>query len=260
MTSGFKKPGILRASFHYQDLAAIGLLIDFYRAPDVYQWAEFDSDNPDFAAIEDVVLCRRDGRLEFTQVKFTVDPGDPANLLSWDWLLQRKGAGRSLLQKWAATVAQHARAGTLASAELFTGRRPAPDFAAALSGRHIDPAKIQKPIADQIEGQIGAADMALLFAHFRFRHSQPEILELEYDLQARLVPSDIDDAGWATLGNAVKEWATLKNRPAPDGRVRHHHIRAVISRDRPRPIRQDFEVPHGYRPPDVESTAPFARM
>ena len=82
MTSGYKKPGILRASFDYQDFAAIQLLIDFYRQPDLYSWIELDSDDASYASIDDLVACRSDGRFEITQVKFTVDPSDPANELT----------------------------------------------------------------------------------------------------------------------------------------------------------------------------------
>ena len=258
MTSGFKKPGILRASFDYQDLAAIELLIGFYRQPDVYQWIELDSDDPDYASIDDLVACRQDGRFEITQVKFTVDPDNPANRLNWDWLLKRKPGQRSLLQKWAATVSRHANADALEFAELFTDRRPDGIFAAALDKNRIAPDRLSAELAEHIVDQLGsAADMALFFEHFRFRHSQPHLADLEYDLQTRLIPSDTDYAGWITLVGAVKEWATFKQRPEPDGRVRHGHIRAVISRDRPRPLRQNFDVPPGYRPPAATFDASF---
>lgn len=258
MTSGYKKPGILRASFDYQDLTAIALLIEFYRQPQLYRWVELDCDDPRFASIDDIVACRTDGRFEITQVKFTVDADDPANQLDWDWLLGRKKNGRSLLQKWASTVSVHAGAHQLEFAELFTDRRPSGNFASALEGDRIDVAKIDPEIAARIADQLGAsAEVTSFFANFRFRHSQPHLDDLEYELQSKLIPSDTDYAGWITLVRAVKEWATLKRRPQPDGRVRHAHIRAALSRERPRPLQQDFEVPHGYRPPDLEFDQSF---
>lgn len=258
MPSGYKKPGILRASFDYQDLAAVNLLINFYRQPDLYQWIELDSDDSKFASVDDLVACRTDGRFEITQVKFTVDPADPANQLDWDWLLKRTQRGRSLLQKWAATVARHVEAGHLEFAELFTDRRPSGDFAASLDGDHIDFMRIDPLVVRSIECQLGsAADAQSFFKHFRFCHSQPHIDDLEYDLQSQLIPSDTDNHGWVALVRAVKSWATLKRRPEPDGRVRHEHIRAVLSRERPRPLPQNFEVPPGYQAPDANFDKAF---
>ncbi|WP_343518454.1 NACHT domain-containing protein [Sphingomonas sp.] len=260
MTSGYKKPGILRASFDYQDLAAIAVLIDFYRQPDVYQWIELDSDDPAHASIDDIVACRQDGRYEVTQVKFTVAPGDPANLLSWDWLLDKKGRAKSLLQKWASTVERHANAGLLEKADLFTDRLPSPDFAAVLDNGQVILDRVPANLTDQIVGQLGSHENAeLFFENFRFDHSQPHLTDLEYNLQALLIPSDTDYQGWIALVRAVKEWATLKNRPEPDGRVRYHHIRAMLSRERPRPLPQNFEVPPGYRPPDEDFDSDFAK-
>jgi hypothetical protein len=258
MTSGYKKPGILRASFDYQDLSAIGILIDFYRQPDLYEWIELDSDDPRFASIDDVVACRKDGRFEITQVKFTVNAADPANQLDWDWLLKRTKRGRSLLQKWEATVAHHVAADQLEFAELLTDRRPNGNFAAALEREHVVIEKIAPEVVERIEEQLGSpAAIASFFTHFRFRHSQPHLDHLEYELHSRLVPSDTDYSGWISLVRAVKKWATLKRRPEPDGRVRHAHMRAALSRERPRPLQQDFEVPHGYQPPDAEFDQSF---
>lgn len=259
MTSGFKKPGILRASFDYQDLAAIAVLIDFYRQPDVYQWIELDSDDPAHASIDDIVAYREDGRYEITQVKFTVAPEEPANQLTWEWLLARKGRARSLLEKWASTVARHADADVLGKAELFTDRRPSPDFAAALSRNLIVLDHVSADVVASIVAQLGSTENAeRFFANFRFNHSQPHLADFEYNLQALLVPADTDYRGWIALVRAVKEWATLKNRPEPDGRVRYVHIRAMLSREKPRPLPQNFDVPLGYQPPDQDFDTNFA--
>lgn len=260
MTSGYKKPGILRASFDYQDLASIAVLIDFYRQPDVYQWIELDSDDPAHASVDDIVACRQDGRYEVTQVKFTVAPEETANQLSWEWLLGNKRGTRSLLQKWASTVARHVNADLLERAELFTDRRPAPDLAAALTRGRIILDRVPADIRTRIVEQLGSkAEAELFFENFRFNHSQPHLDDFEYNLQALLIPSDTDYRGWIALVRAVKEWATLKNRPEPDGKVRYHHIRAMLSRERPRPLPQNFEVPPGYRPPDDEFDRNFAK-
>ena len=159
MTSIYKRPGVLRASFDYQDLSAIAILIDFYRQPDLFEWVELDSDDKSFASIDDIVACRTDGRFEITQVKFTVDAGDPANQLDWDWLTRRTKNGRSLLQKWAATADHCSATGQLATAQLVTDRRPAGQFAIALKNQTIDFSKVEPEMADKITEQMARLRM-----------------------------------------------------------------------------------------------------
>ena len=114
----FKKPGLIRAGFQYQDLVAIEILIEFYRQRDRYTWVQLDAEDRAFRSIEDVVACTPDGLYELTQVKFTADPDDPANSLNWAWLTENHGSRHSLLQKWSKTTLRHKAAGTLAQAVL----------------------------------------------------------------------------------------------------------------------------------------------
>ena len=92
----YKRVGLLRAGFQYQDLIAIDTLIDFYRHSDRYQWVQIEAEDRSFRSIEDVVACRPDGLYELTQVKFTADPDLEANRLSWHWLTAKTGYGKSL--------------------------------------------------------------------------------------------------------------------------------------------------------------------
>ncbi len=260
MTHGYKKPGILRAGFYYQDLIGIEILIDFYRDRDLYQWVSVEGGEA-FAAIDDVVACRPDGRYDLTQVKFTADPASPLSPLSWSWLLDIDGGprARSLLQKWAKTALAHLAADTLHTAAVRTDRRPDPAFAACLVGQKIDfdkiPTAVQRRITDQLGDEVTAR---AFFSNFAFRHSEAQIEDLEYRLKASLVPSDTNEAGWQSLTTAVWIWATKKDRPEPDGLIRHHHLTQVISR-KPAPIPQDFRVPAGYAPPDAGFHEAFVR-
>ena len=58
----FKKTGLLRAGFRYQDLVAIEVLIEYYRNRHLYDSVTLDSEDPGFGSIEDVVACLPDGR------------------------------------------------------------------------------------------------------------------------------------------------------------------------------------------------------
>jgi hypothetical protein len=82
--TALKHAAITRAAFDYQDLIGIEVLIDFFRDPRRYQWVELESEDRSAGYLDDVVALRADGKFEYTQVKFTVDPDRYP--LSWDWL------------------------------------------------------------------------------------------------------------------------------------------------------------------------------
>ena len=41
----FKKTGLLRAGFQYQDLVAIEVLIDFYKQRNLYAWVQLEAED-----------------------------------------------------------------------------------------------------------------------------------------------------------------------------------------------------------------------
>ena len=246
----YKRPGLLRAGFQYQDLIAIEILIDFYRQRDLYDWVQLEAEDRDFWSVEDVVARRPDGLYELTQVKFTADPEASANSLSWTWLTERNGARKSLLQKWAPTTLHHQAAGTLARAALKTDRIPDASFEQCLKGTKIDYALV--PTADKavIEKQLGSPqDAQTFFASFDFDHSLPRLDDLEERLWARIA-SDTDRGGWLAFRERVQRWSTLKGQPAPDGKIKYIHLRQAFSVERSRPLPQGFLVPSSYSVPD----------
>ena len=101
MPHNIKRTAIPASGYLYQTLVGIRLLCDWLSNPALYDWVQFEADElEDARGLDDIVAQRPDGLLELVQVKFTVDPFDPANALSWSWLLKRKGArGKSLLEK-----------------------------------------------------------------------------------------------------------------------------------------------------------------
>ena len=84
-----KRTAIPASGYIYQTLVGIRLLCDWLSNPALYEWVQFEADDQEDArGLDDIVASRPDGLLELVQVKFTVDPFDPANALSWPWLLQ----------------------------------------------------------------------------------------------------------------------------------------------------------------------------
>ena len=248
---GYKKVGLIRAGFQYQDLIAIEILINFYRQRNLYAWVQLEAEDQAFRSIEDVVACRPDGLYELTQVKFTADPVAPANYLSWNWLTDKGNARKnSLLQKWAKTTLHHKESGTLARAVLKTDRVPDAAFAESLEDKKVNYSLLSKEDKDLVEKQLGSQEAAeSFFECFEFIHSQPVLDDLEKQLWSRIA-SDTDSGGWALFQQQVQRWSTQKRQPAPDGKIKYIHLRQAFSVERPRPIPQDFLVPTTYSVPD----------
>ena len=246
----YKRVGLLRAGFQYQDLIAIETLIDFYRHSDLYQWVQIEAEDQSFRSIEDVVACRPDGLYELTQVKFTADPGLEANRLSWHWLTTKTRHGKSLLQKWALTTLHHVENNTLASARLKTDRIPDETFLESLNNRIAQYASLPERERRLVEEQLGSSSSAkLFFDKFEFHHSLERLDDLEEKLWSR-VASDTDTGGWHTFRFRVQQWSTRTQSPEPDGKIKHFHIRDAFSIERSRPLPQNFAVPKNYIVPN----------
>ena len=168
----YKKAGILRAAFDYQDLIGIQLLIDFYQEPDRYLWVKIEAEDPQYRSLDDVVAAKPDGSFELLQIKFTPDPNTQP--LGWDWLLEQRGGGTSRLHKWATTFNAFSRHGTIAKAQLRTNRRPDSEFSKCLSGYKIDRSAIGARRWREVAKKLGGSEAAIAFlAEFEFVHSEP---------------------------------------------------------------------------------------
>ncbi|MDH4982167.1 hypothetical protein [Hyphomicrobium sp. D-2] len=243
-----KTSAITRAGFEYQDLIGIQLLIAFYRDPKLYVWIKLEADDVEVRALDDILASRPDGTLDVTQVKFTVDP--ERYFLDWDWLLEKKPKGTSMLAKWANSVLTLARDGKIHSAKLRTNRMPSPEFAKALQGYAVHYDLLADDIKLKLNGDIGSeADARQFLSIWQFHHSEPMLSDLEYQLMSSLVPSDADPSKWLLLRDRARRWAINKNQPAPDGRIQHGHLTQIITKSKLQPMPQQFRVPDGYRVP-----------
>ena len=245
----FKKSGVLRGGFEYQDLVAVEILIRFLRNRGLYEWVQVEAEDKEYQAIDDVVACRKDGQLELTQVKFTPDPQRPDNSLSWEWLTRKKDRGTSFLQKWAKTVLDRKRDGRLARAMLKTDRVPDPEVEKCLDEHRVDYRRLTSETKAIVDGQLGSEEKAsAFFETFEFLHSMKRYDDYEESLRSEL-EHDTDKRGWAYFRQEVRHWAMRKNAPRPDGKIRHFHLLDVFAPDRPVALRQDFAVPTDYRVP-----------
>lgn len=253
MNSSFKASAIPAAGYGYQTMAGFRVLADWLEDPGRYEWVIFEAMEVGAKGLDDIIAKRADGRMELTQVKFTVDAFDDANALTWDWLLSQRGVrGKSLLQKWANAILAVGLP-VVAYAGLLTNRRPDAEFASHLAHDQVDYARLGAQLREQIEDQLGGERAARqFFGSFRFEHSYAGFESLERSVFDTLVPQHTDRFGWLNLFRHGHDWAIRKNSPAPDGRITIATLRGVISAKRPRVLNQEFRIPQDYRPPDLE--------
>ena len=246
-----KATTITRAGYEFQDLVGIEMLIRHYRDPNLFEWVQIESDDPNAKALDDVVALRKDGSVEYVQVKFTVD--SEKYPLDWDWLLGKTTNGTSMLDKWAKSFRKATAYGPIHSARLKTNRVPIDAIAACMENNKILLAKLDTETRRLVEAECGGPTEATdFFANFEFTSAMPDLEYFEVQLRDQLVPSDTDQSGWLLLKNNVTRWATMKNQPIPDGCIQRDHVVRLISMKRPKPIRQNFLVPPEYVLPEGE--------
>ena len=245
-----KPAAIPRAGYDYQDLVGIEVLIRYYRDPDLFEWVVLESDDQEIQSLDDIVALRRDGSVEYVQVKFTADPG--RHQLDWEWLLASKPRGTSMLAKWVASFLRARTHGPVHSAALRTNRAASAAFLQCLEGDRVQFDRLDDATRARVIVECGGQSQAeLFFREFAFMSGMPDLDRLVVQLREKLVPTDTDLGGWNLLCAHVRRWATYKAEPPPDGRITHEHLVQLITRKRPRPIRQDFHVPEGYVPPSA---------
>lgn len=256
-----KSSAITFGGYIYQNLIGLELLCDWLDGPGKYEWVKFEADEEGMPkGLDDIVARLTDnGKRILLQVKFTVDPFDEKNLITWDWLLHRKPKGKSLLQKWASAFFGEG-ADNVSEAALVSNRRPDRDFEACLDekGCRVDFPRILDETKELIIKQIGSEDKATqFFQSFEFRHSYKGYLSLRRTLLDRYVPKHTSYHGWHVLFSQAIDWALRKNFPIPDGRITLGLIRGVLDSRRPEPISETFRVPDGYCPPDESFNGVF---
>jgi hypothetical protein len=247
-----KSSAITFGGYLYQNLIGLEVLCNWLNDPELYKWVKFEADDDEIPkGLDDVIAQRSDGSLVLLQVKFTVNPTDEENYLSWDWLLKHKPKGRSLLQKW--SNAFFAAEDKVAETALLTNRHPSRDFFACLneSSRLVDLALVPPDTKSILIEQLGSEAKAIqFFRSFEFRHSHQGYLALRRALLDRYVPRFTTYHGWNVLYLQAIDWAVRKNFPFPDGRITLELLRGILDSRRPEPISQSFHIPEGYIPPD----------
>ncbi len=238
MSEDIKNTAIPAAGYVYQTRQGLRVLCDWLDAPTRYGRLKFECDDETEAptGLDDIVVERSDDLVDLQQVKFTPNPD--AYPLCWEWLLEKTGKtakSRSMLRKWfdAFRKLDPARIGEIS---LVTNRRPDADIEACLEAGKISFAKVATPWREKVIAELKTEqDCDQFFSLLNIRHSDKGYERLEHEVDARLRAHGTAE-GIANLKNVALNWATQKNRPAPDGWITLGAVRTILQVTPPTPL------------------------
>jgi hypothetical protein len=255
MNTVIKSSAITFGGYLYQNLIGLEFLCNWLDDPSIYQWVKFEADDDESPkGLDDIVALQAEGSMVLLQVKFTVDPYDDKNALTWDWLMQHKPHGRSLLQKWCGAF-NSTQPTAIAEAALVTNRIPDRTFSESLdqNTRRVNLASVPPDIKEKLIQQLDGEETANEFlTTFEFRHSHQGYVAMERTLFDRYVPHYTRNHGWLALRVEAIDWAVRKVFPPPDGSITLELLRGILDSRRPEPLNQSFRIPDGYYPPDED--------
>lgn len=250
-----KHGAITYTGYEYQTMYGVLLLAQWLNSPAEYERVCFEADKDNNGApqgIDDVICERTDGKVDYYQVKFTPSAYKDENALSWDWLLKRSGKtdrSRSLLKKLYDAI-DKVPPGKRGLVTLITNKLPNQEVESCITGDNFDYSKIQPETQAIILQQLGTETEAIkFFSILKIKHSYQEYESLDRTLKMELGRHS-NDAGINRLRLNAKTWAMFEDLPSQYGWIYLHHLREVLSEQRPRPIPQSFLVPDDYSLPD----------
>ena len=262
MNTVIKSSAITFGGYLYQNLIGLEFLCNWLDDPSIYQWVKFEADDDESPkGLDDIVALQAEGSMVLLQVKFTVDPYDDKNALTWDWLMQHKPHGRSLLQKWCGAF-NSTQPTAIAEAALVTNRIPDRTFSESLdqNTRRVNLASVPPDIKEKLIQQLDGEETANEFlTTFEFRHSHQGYVAMERTLFDRYVPHYTRNHGWLALRVEAIDWAVRKVFPPPDGSITLELLRGILDSRRPEPLNQSFRIPDGYYPPDEDFAEDFLK-
>jgi hypothetical protein len=229
-------------------------LVSWLASPTRFLKMKFECSDKSLApqGIDDIVAWRSDGKVDYAQVKFT--PSPDAHKLTWEWLLELPSTKkpRSLMMKWLDAV-QLASTASLGMVTLITNREPDEELGRCLEGNRICFDRLSPERQGALNAQLGGESTARqILGILEVKHSDKHYLTLESVILGELLQLGYDDGSYYRLLAESTKWATFEHLPKPDGFITLEGVRAVLSTRRPEPISQEFEIPGGYIPPDLD--------
>jgi len=250
----FTSIGALRSGNDYQDIVAIGYLIEMLEHPNRFQWIRFEADEA--KSLDDIVVCYANGKIDAIQVKYSMHPSKPEDAWGWADILKqknRKNGGKldSLFQKWFKSYI--CLKPSLNKGILETNRTASADIKTCLKGFLVQFDKIEQSTQQILIEQADNDTVAVhdFFASFEWRFDQPNLDTYEESFKRRFFRMvGEDEESWYTLKESVNKWVIHKNYPTSDGKIFINNLRSAINWNLSPSIPQEFDVPKDYVIPD----------
>lgn len=227
----------IRSGYKYEDLFTLKLCVDWLLDPKLYESIRIQYKPEDIEithfAIDDIVAQRKDGGIEYYQIKHKQNPETDL----WDFnQLFNKG-----LSKWMKSYFALKEPNIFCS--LITNGNIAPEIEQCLQNGYLNPYKILNVNPEFLDNLKSIYDLNLInifFREFCFQFNQPNKKDLEETLREILYKQlKVTKAGVDSLLLFI----------ANEGAEKHpktftlSDIRLHLSWDNPRPLNQNFEIP-----------------
>ena len=246
--------GARRSGDDYQDLVASEAFLRVLKHPSRYVWVKLEA--KEAGKLDDVLVLRKDGTVEATQVKYSTDAFRPGDPWTWKKLLEQPTGKKSLIQDWHGSVAALEELYDRVEPRLVSNRIADDDLALSDSGT-LDLAKLPSDVLEDIRCQLGEETNDFL-ARFRFQVDQEDLDDLDERLQFDFQELDVSLTGWLSLKDTIRSWIRGQSLPA-NGQIKVNDIRLACGWRQLTALRQDLEVPDDYTLPLLEFHDEFLR-
>ncbi len=256
--SPITRSGARRLGDEYQDLIALGVLVDWLEHSARYEWVQVEADGA--GALDDVVAHKRNGPNIYRQSKFSVHPDHPDDPWTWEKLLKQEVSTQgkklpSLLQDWAKSLRRVSVSGQPVDAALCSNRDTADEISRAFAqddSTLVDLAKLPSQTRAEITSQLGGEESAQFFFQcFHFRVNEPDLADLEEALWWRFSRLSGTHHGWLSLKEQLRFWVCHRDEPPPDGFIRLADVRRAARWHELEGLTQEYTIPDDYVPPQT---------
>ncbi|TLD71936.1 ATP-binding protein [Phragmitibacter flavus] len=252
----FTRPGPIRAGNDYQDIVAVGMLLDWMEFPDEYECMQVEAE--DSGCLDDIRVHRADGKIELVQVKFSTSPHADDDPWEWRSLLQDRPSRRqgerlpSLLKRWIESWKLVRASHSNVSVRILSNRRAGGDLNDCLQDDYVCWEEIASEAKALLREQVGEEDARAFFEACVFMLGRDGLERYEQIEKQRFLRLKGNELGWLSLKQTVGQWAIERNKPSAGGHIYLDHILEAAKWAIPKSLSQRFEVPNDFLEPDPD--------
>ena len=238
--------GARRYGDDYQDLVAAEAMLQILKHPSRYEWVKLEV--REAGKLDDVLVLRRGGLVEATQVKSSPKPLRSETSWTWETLLKPSKSGTSLIQDWCKSVKKLEELYDEVEPKLYSNRRCGNGFYIKPDGL-VDQDRTDREHLECIASQLGEYASDFL-KRFRFQVDEQDLPDYDERLLREFQSLGGSENDWLGLKEAIRSWIRCERLPT-NGEIRLKDVRNACGWRQLIPLSQTLEVPSDYTlPPD----------